>query len=47
MKDRNLENYYNCVTGMINAPHTDVTEGRHVVWPVNESVTMEIDPKET
>ena len=26
MKDKNLENYYNWVTGMKNAPYTDVIE---------------------
>ena len=47
MKDRNLENYYNWVTGMKNAPYTDVIEGRYVARPVSESVSMEIDKKET
>lgn len=27
MKDKKLENYYNWVTGMKNAPYTDVIEG--------------------
>ncbi len=47
MKDKNLENYYNWVTGMKNAPYTDVVEGRYVARPVSESMAMEIDKKET
>ncbi len=47
MKDRNLENYYNWVTGMKNAPYTDVIEGRYVARPVIESSPMEIDKRET
>lgn len=47
MKDKNLENYYNWVTGMKNAPYTDVIEGRYVARQVDESVSMEIDKKST
>ncbi len=47
MKDKNLENYCNWVTGMKNAPYTDVVEGRYVARPVSESMAMEIDKKET
>lgn len=47
MKDKNLENYYNWVTGMKNAPYTDVIEGRYVARQVDESVLMEIDKKST
>lgn len=47
MRDKNLENYYNWVTGMKNAPYTDVIEGRYVARQVDESVSMEIDKKST
>lgn len=47
MKDANLEGYYNWVTGMKNAPYTDVIEGRYVARPVDETVSMEIDKKNT
>lgn len=47
MRDKNLESYYNWVTGMKNAPYTDVIEGRYVARQVDDSVTMEIDKKST
>ncbi len=47
MKDKNLENYYNWVIGMKNAPYTDVIEGRYVARPIDETVSMEIDKKNT
>ncbi len=47
MKDKNLENYYNWVAGMKNAPYTDVIEGRYVARQVDDSVSMEIDNKTT
>lgn len=47
MKDKNLEHYYNWVTGMKNAPYTDVIEGRYVARQVDELVPMEIDKKST
>lgn len=47
MKDRYLENYYNWVTGMKNAPYTDVVEGRYVARQVNENISMEIGNKST
>ncbi len=47
MKDKYLENYYNWVTGMKNAPYTDVIEGRYVARPVDENIPMEIDNKST
>lgn len=43
MKDKNLESYYNWVTGMKNAPYTEVIEGRYVARQVDDSVSMEID----
>ncbi len=47
MKDKGLENYYNWVTGMKNAPYTDVIEGRYVARPVDENIPMEIGNKST
>lgn len=47
MKDKGLELYYNWVTGMKNAPYTDVIEGRYVARQVDDSVSMEIDKKGT
>ena len=47
MKDKNLENYYNWVTGMKNAPYTDVIEGRYVARQVDENIPMEIGNKST
>lgn len=47
MKNKNLENYYNWVTGMKNAPYTDVIEGRYVARPLDENIPMEIDNKGT
>ena len=47
MKDTNLESYYNWVTGMKNAPYTDVIEGRYVARPVDETIPMEINKKNT
>ncbi|MCI7596187.1 MAG: NYN domain-containing protein [Lachnospiraceae bacterium] len=47
MKDKSLELYYNWVTGMKNAPYTDVIEGRYVSRQVDDSVPMEIDKKST
>lgn len=47
MKDKNLEGYYNWVTGMKNAPYTDVIEGRYVARQIDDSVPMEIDKKST
>lgn len=47
MKDKNLENYYNWVTGMKNAPYTDVIEGRYVARQVDENISMEIGNKST
>lgn len=47
MKDRKLENYYNWVIGMKNAPYTDVIEGRYVARPVDDTIPMEIDKKNT
>ena len=47
MKDKYLENYYNWVTGMKNAPYTDVVEGRYVARQVNENISMEIGNKST
>lgn len=47
MKDKYLENYYNWVIGMKNAPYTDVVEGRYVARPVNENISMEIGNKST
>lgn len=47
MKDKNLDNYYNQVTGMKNAPYTDVIEGRYVARQVDENIPMEIGNKST
>ncbi len=47
MKDIYLVNYYNWVTGMKNAPYTDVVEGRYVARQVNENISMEIGNKST
>lgn len=47
MKDKKLENYYNWVIGMKNAPYTDVIEGRYVARPVDENVPMDIEKKNT
>lgn len=47
MKDKKLENYYNWVIGMRNAPYTDVIEGRYVARPVDDTIPMEIDKKNT
>lgn len=47
MKDENLEKYYHWLTGMKNAPYTDVIEGRYVARPVDETIPMEIDKKNT
>lgn len=47
MKDHKLENYYNWVVGMKNAPYTDVIEGRYVARPIDEAVPMEIDNRNT
>ena len=47
MKDKNLENYYNWVAGMKNAPYTDVIEVRYVARPFDEAVPMEIDKRNT
>lgn len=47
MKDKKLENYYNWVTGMKNAPYTDVIEGRYVARPVDEEIPMDIEKKNT
>ena len=46
-KDKNLDNYYNQVTGMKNAPYTDVIEGRYVARQVDENIPMEIGNKST
>lgn len=47
MKDKSLESYYNWVTGMKNAPYTDVIEGRYVARPIDESISMDINDKNT
>lgn len=47
MKDKNLDNYYNQVTGMKNAPYTDVIEGRYVARQVDENIPMKIGNKST
>lgn len=47
MKDKNLENYYNWVTGMKNAPYTDVIEGRYVARQMEDSAPMDINEKST
>ncbi len=47
MKDKKLENYYNWVIGMKNAPYTDVIEGRYVARQVDENIPMQIDKKNT
>lgn len=47
MKDKKLENYYNWVIGMKNAPYTDVIEGRYVARQVDENIPMQIDEKNT
>ncbi|MDE7045733.1 MAG: NYN domain-containing protein, partial [Acetatifactor sp.] len=48
---RSLVGSYICirdsVTGMKNAPHTDVIEGRYVARPIDETIPMEIDKKNT
>lgn len=47
MHDKNLEGYYNWVTGMKNAPYTDVIEGRYVARPFDDSTPMDINDKST
>ncbi len=47
MKDKSLERYYNWVTGMKNAPYTDVIEGRYVARQIDDAIPMEIEKKDT
>ena len=47
MKDKNLEQYYNWVAGMKNAPYTDVIEGRYVARQIDDLVPMDIERKST
>ena len=47
MKDKKLEQYYNWVAGMKNAPYTDVIEVRYVARQIDDSVPMEIEKKST
>ena len=47
MKDKNLEQYYNWVAGMKNAPYTDVIEGRYVARQIDDLVPMDMERKST
>ena len=47
MADTRLNNYYTWVSGLGNAPFTDVIEGRYCARPVNSSVPMNIANKST
>jgi len=45
MKNKKLNDYYNWVTGMKNAPFTDVIEGSYVARPVDDNKPMNINDK--
>lgn len=47
MRDYKLSNYYNWVTGLKNAPFTDVIEGTYIARQVDESIPMDIAIKNT
>ena len=47
MLDSHLSSYYNWVTGLNNAPYTDVIEGNYIARQVAETVPMDISKKNT
>lgn len=47
MTDNHLSSYYNWVTGLKNAPYTDVIEGNYIARQVDETVPMDIHQKNT
>jgi len=44
-QDPRLDNYYNWVIGMRNAPFTDIIEGSYVARPVDDKKAMDIKDK--